>query len=102
MYLAKALAALTPEGRARVDELLDELVESAGGDERVVRFARARRAEVDSGRAASDAPDDLTDIELGALKRGFKSIRDEEHLDDVADWANAVVSLLQNEPQDAP
>jgi hypothetical protein len=92
---------LTPEGRARVDELLDELAESARGDERVVRFARARQAEVDSGRTTSDAIDELTGQDLDTLKRGFKAIRDEEHLDDVADWANAVVALLQDEPRDA-
>ena len=92
---------MTPEGRARVDELLDELVESARGDERVVRFARARRAEVDSGRTMPNARDELTVQDLDALKRGFKAIRDEEHLDDVADWANAVVALLQDEPRDA-
>lgn len=100
-YLAKAIAALTPEGRARVDELLDELAESAGGDERVVRFARARRAEVDSGRPPADANDELAGRDLDALKRGFKAIRDEEQLDDVADWANAVVAFLQDEPRDA-
>jgi len=100
-YLATAVASLTPEGRARVDELLDELVESAGGDERVVRFAGVRRAEVDSGRATSDAPDELTGADLDGLRRGFKAIRDEEHLDDVADWANAVLALLQDEPREA-
>jgi len=98
-YLAKAVAALTPEGRARVDELLDELVESAGGDERVVRFAGVRRAEADSGRTTPDTPDDLTGPDLDALRRGFTAIRDEEHLDDVADWANAVLALLQDEPR---
>ena len=36
-YLAEAIAALTPEGRARVNELLDELAEAAGGRERLVR-----------------------------------------------------------------
>jgi hypothetical protein len=28
---------------------------------------------------------------------GFKSIRDQEPRDDVADWANAVVALLEDE-----
>ena len=90
---------MTPEGRTRVDELLDELAESAGGDERVVRFAGVRRAEAHSGRTTPDAPDDLTGADLDALRRGFTAIRDEEHLDDVADWANAVLALLQDEPR---
>ena len=28
---------------------------------------------------------------------GFRTIRDEEPLDDVADWANAVLALLEDE-----
>ena len=49
-YLAKTVAALTPEGRERVDELLEQLVEVAGGRERLVRFAAARKSEADLGR----------------------------------------------------
>ena len=42
-YLAKTVAALTPAGRERVDELLEQLVDVAGGRERLVRFASARK-----------------------------------------------------------
>ena len=98
-YLAKAVAELTPEGRARVDELLDELAEAAGGRERLVRFADVRRAEADTGRTEPEALDALTGKELEALKAGFTQIRDEERLDDVADWANAVLALLKDEPR---
>ena len=98
-YLAKTLAALTPEGRARVDELLDELAETAGaGRERLVRFAGDRRAEVDTART-DPAPEALTRKELDALMAGFMRIRDGEPLDDVADWGNAVLQLLQDEPR---
>jgi hypothetical protein len=97
-YLAKTLAALTPEGRVRVDELLDELAEEAGGRERLARFAGDRRAEADTGRLQS-APEALTAKERDALMAGFQTIRDGEHLDDVADWANAVLALLQDEPR---
>ena len=38
-YLARAVAELTPEGRERVDELLDQLAEAAGGREWLTRFA---------------------------------------------------------------
>jgi hypothetical protein len=31
------------------------------------------------------------------LTAGFRTIRDQEPLDDVADWANAVVALLEDE-----
>src|SRR5580765_5725157 len=49
-YLARAVANLPPEGRERVDELLDELAAAGRGREWVVRFATAREAEVDAGR----------------------------------------------------
>ena len=56
-YLARAVAALTPEGRGRVDELLEQLVEVVGGHEQVLRFARAREAEADLGsRTSQQAP----------------------------------------------
>src|SRR5215813_7839463 len=97
-YLASTVAALTPEGRARVDELLDELAEAAGGRERLVRFADARRAEADSGETSSES-DQLSSSELEALRLGFIAIRDGEHLDDVAQWANAVIELLEDEAQ---
>jgi hypothetical protein len=96
-YLAKAIAALTPEGHRRVDELLEQLAEAAGNHEAVVRFAATRRSEADVGptNAAPRLP--LTRGELGVLLAGFRTIRDQEPLDDVADWANAVVALLEDE-----
>ena len=100
-YLAKALAALTPAGHERVDELLDQLTGVVGDRDRLVRFARVRREEADAGRpeagAGGDAAAALTREELQGLVLGFRTIRDEEPLDDVADWANAVLALLEDE-----
>ena len=100
-YLAKSLGALTPDGHRRVDELLDQLAEVVGDHQAVARFAAARRAEADAGK-----PEDsggvtleraLSPQELNILIPGFRTIRDQEPLDDVADWANAVVALLEDE-----
>lgn len=105
-YLAKALAALTPEGRERVDELLDQLEEVVGDHEAVTRFAAARKAEADFGRM--EAPAGVTPgralsrQELNILIPGFRTIRDQEPRDDVADWANAVVALLEDEAHQNP
>jgi hypothetical protein len=98
-YLSRALGALTPAGVARVDELLDQLAAAAGGREQLARFAAARRIEADLGRPVGyDEPADaLGTPELDALLAGFKTIRDSEQLDDVTDWANAVIALLQDE-----
>jgi hypothetical protein len=99
-YLARAVAALTPEGRDRVDELLEQLAEAAGSGEPVVRFARTREAEADAGRTGSTGDEPgrmLTPEELDVLTAGFMTIRDQEPLDDVADWANAVLALLADE-----
>jgi hypothetical protein len=100
-YLAKALSALTPEGRRRAQQLLGELVEVAGGHAWVASFARERSAEVDSGRLQPrDGPDptlELSDGELDRLTSGFMAIRDEEQLDDVTDWANSVIALITDE-----
>ena len=100
-YLAQTLAALTPEGRARVDELLGQLAQAAGGRERLVRFATARENEVDAGRlgaaGAAEPAAAMTAQELEALTAGFMAIRDQEPLDDVAQWANAVLALLADE-----
>jgi hypothetical protein len=99
-YLAKAIAALTPEGRARVDELLDQLAQAGAGRRWVVQFARVREAEADTGDPSSEAADPgemLSERERDELITGFTTIRDEEPLDDVADWANAVVALLEDE-----
>jgi hypothetical protein len=95
-YLAGAAAALAPEGRARVDELLVQLAEAARADGRVVEFAAARQAEVAAGRADPELPSSLTEQELDVLLGGFLRIRDQEPRDDVADWANAVVALLED------
>ena len=95
-YLAQALAALTPEGRARVGELLDQLAQAAGGRERLARFAAAREAEVEAGRPAGLDPG-MTPQELEALTAGFMQIRDQEPLDDVTMWASAVLALLIDE-----
>ncbi len=101
-YLARAVAALTPEGRNRVDELLDQLAEMVGGHEQALRFARFREAEADRGRTgaaegAAEPGDMLTLPELNVLIAGFTTIRDQEPLDDVGDWANAVLALLEDE-----
>ena len=100
-YLARAVAALTPEGRARVDQLLDQLAEAGASREWVVRFATARHAEADAGRTdistGKEPGEMLTKQELDVLTVGFKTIRDQEQLDDVTDWANAVLALLQDE-----
>jgi hypothetical protein len=99
-YLARAVAALTPEGTARVDEILAQLAQAAGHDEWLVGFAKTREAEADSHTLAAPEVEPgrrPTEAELDALTRGFMSIRDTEHLDDVADWANAVLALLEDE-----
>jgi len=100
-YLARAVAALTPEGRKRVDELLDQLATAGRNREWVVRFALAREAEANAGRSASSGVDEpgnrLSKDELDVLTAGFMTIRDHEPLDDVTDWANAVLALLRDE-----
>jgi hypothetical protein len=100
-YLARAVAALTPRGRERVDELLEQLAASVGGHEQVRRFAQVRETEADEGRtaiAAGGEPGDLLALqELDLLIAGFTTIRDQEPLDDVGDWANAVLALLADE-----
>ena len=100
-YLAKTVTALTPEGRKRVDELLVELAAAGQAREWVVRFAEALKAEADLGSPDVSATEEpgrmLTSEELDVLTVGFETIRDQEHLDDVADWANAVLALLKDE-----
>ena len=89
---------MTPEGRKRADELLDQLAVAGRSREWVARFALAREAEVDTGRGNTSADEEpqtrLSKEELDILTAGFMAIRDQEQLDDVADWANAVVALL--------
>jgi hypothetical protein len=98
-YLARAVASLTPAGRVRADELLAELVAAGGGDESLVRFADLRRAEVETGRTdvTAHADPELTKQEFDDVFTGFTTIRDQEPLDDVADWANAVLALLEDD-----
>jgi hypothetical protein len=100
-YLARVVTALTPEGHRRVDELLDQLAEAVGDREWLLRFAKAREAEADAGHLGPAIDTEparmLSREELRALSQGFKTIRDEEPRDDVADWANAVVALLEDE-----
>ena len=98
-YLARAVAALTPEGTARVDELLAQLAQSARTHEWLVRFAGVRRAEADAHHTSPqeiDPAEMLSEDERNELIRSFMVIRDTEGLDDVADWANAVLALLTN------
>ena len=100
-YLAKAVAALTPAGRARVNELLDELVDSVGDRGPVSQFALIRRQEADSGELAA-GPDQgraFTQQQFDELITGFTIIRDQEPLDDVSDWANAVIQLLEDDAE---
>ncbi len=105
-YLARAVAALTPEGRRRAGELLAQLLDAAAGDEPVARFAADRKTEVDLGRTvlptgqAPEARPDGRDVDR--LVAGFTAIRDQEPRDDVADWANAVVALLEDRPERGP
>jgi hypothetical protein len=100
-YLAKAVAALTPEGRKRIDGLLDQLAVAGRSRKWVVRCALAREAEVDAGRTDTSADKEvgerLGEEELDILTTGFMGIRDQEQLDDVADWANAAMALLADE-----
>jgi len=65
----------------------------------VVRFALAREVEADAAEPpADDEPGNkLSKDEVDVLTTGFMTIRDQEQLDDVADWANAVLALLRDE-----
>jgi len=101
-YLERAVAALTPEGTARVDELLAQLAQSARTHEWLIRFATARKAEADSHHAPhleADPAEMLSEDERNELIRSFMVIRDTEALDDVADWANAVIALLTEQEE---
>lgn len=97
-YLARTLAALTPAGKARIDELLEQLVTAVGGREQVTRFAGTLKTDVDLGRTTGgSAPEEgLSRQDVDHLLAGFMQIRDQEPLADVADWANAVVVLLED------
>jgi hypothetical protein len=106
VYLTEALAALTPDGHRRVDELLEQLSAAVANREWLKRFAGARREEADTGRvdSAQDVAIDamLSSSEIDALYTGFATIRDTEQLDDVANWANAVLQLLQDAAHERP
>ena len=82
-----------------MDELLDQLADVVGEHGgREVR--RGSKAEVDVGAThlqPASVRDALSRQELNVLIPGFRTIRDQEPLDDVADWANAVVALLEDE-----
>ncbi|HET6683845.1 MAG TPA: hypothetical protein VFG75_09125 [Gaiella sp.] len=97
-YLARALGALTPAGKERIDELLAQLVTAVGGREPVTRFAAALKTDVALGRTTmGPGPEDgLSRQDVNDLLAGFMQIRDREPFDDVADWANAVVALLED------
>jgi hypothetical protein len=92
---------LTPKGHARVDELLDELARSVGDRGLVFQFATIREREADSGvlAAGPDPGRSLTKRQLDDLITGFTVIRDQEPLDDVSDWANAVIQLLEDDAE---
>ena len=66
-----------------------------------MRFAKSRQAEADTGRTAGAGDPEparmLAREEFDALYTGFTTIRDQEPLDDVAAWANAVLQLLEDE-----
>ncbi len=96
-YLARAVAALTPQGHQRVDELLDQLSEAVGNRGALALLATAWKAEADLGRTDTGAVGTFTRLELDELAAGFKTVRDQEPLDDVADWANAVLALIADE-----
>lgn len=100
-YLARAIAALTPEGHARVDELLNGLAHSVGDRGLVYQFAMIREHEADSGELAAGLDPGLsfTKKQLDELITGFTIIRDQEPLDDVTDWANAVIQLLEDDAE---
>jgi hypothetical protein len=100
-YLAKTIAALTPEGHHRVDELLDGLARSVGDRGLVSQFAMIREREADSGKLAAEPDPGLsfTKQQLDDLITGFTIIRDQEPLDDVNDWANAVIQLLEDDAE---
>ena len=88
-----------------MDELLEQLAGMVPGHQSLVAFAKAREAEADAGRLGDEVGDPvhrLTDEELERLASGFMTIRDEEPADDVGDWANAVIALLEDEIRSRP
>jgi hypothetical protein len=100
-YLARAITALTPEGHARVDELLNGLAHSVEDRGLIYQFAMIREREAGSGELATgpDPGRSFTKQQLDDLITGFTIIRDQEPLDDVNDWANAVIQLLRDDAE---
>jgi hypothetical protein len=85
--------------------LLEQLAAAVPGHPWLASFAKAREAEADTGTLEAGAADPvhgLSDEELELLAGGFMTIRDQEPADDVADWANAVVALLEDEIRSRP
>jgi hypothetical protein len=76
---------------------------SRPGPDGAASLSRGRKASngvsrFGTGLSAGEGPEDrLTDEELDVVTAGFMRIRDQEPLDDVADWANAVLALLEDE-----
>ena len=88
-----------------MDELLEQLAGMVPGHPWLVAFAKAREAEAPRIRLGDEVGDPvhrLTDEELERLASGFMTIRDEEPADDVGDWANAVIALLEDEIRSRP
>jgi hypothetical protein len=60
-----------------------------------------REAEADAGQRDASTGEEpgerLSEEEVDIVTAGFMRIRDQEPLDDVADWANAVLGLLADE-----
>lgn len=87
-----------PRG-TRSGELLDGLAASVGDRSLIYEFATIRKQEADSGKLAG-GPDQgrlFSGPESDELITGFTIIRDQEPLDDVNDWANAVIQLLEDD-----
>ena len=70
VYLTEALAALTPDGHRRVDELLEQLSAAVTNREWLIRFAGARREEADTGRV-----DPAQDAAIDAMLSPARSTR---------------------------
>ena len=78
--------------------------EASGAASSVVDTAKEESRELaretkDQARELFDDVRTTTKQELDSLMAGFMTIRDQEHLDDVANWANAVLALLEDEAE---
>ena len=93
-YLAKAIGALTPRAQAG-GRAPGSARRGRRRSRRGRELRRRSKAEVDVGLRTlqpASVRDALSRQELNVLIPGFRTIRDQEPLDDVADWANAVVA----------